>query len=263
MTGGEIDPQQAELSTGLGNTTLPKTSWIGLTFGSLAILVTSALLLGVLAAVCFGGAFAVYGYASAIQHASSLSADASTSDSANFVVGLAAYVSLSAAVLIITKVTWGGTWRERIAWQPWSPFHQLKLFAALFVGTLIYSFAADRVVTYLHPEAQSWMPTPHGPVAGILFVGLAALLAPVGEELLFRGWLYTGLRSLAGVPSAIGLSAGLFAIAHWEETHLYALAVFPIGLALGFIRERTGSIKASIAFHAIYNGFAAALLLTK
>ena len=56
------------------------------------------------------------------------------------------------------------------------------------------------------------------------------------------------------------VSAILFALAHWESTHLYALAVFPVGLALGYVRQRADSIAASITLHSLYNGIAAVLL---
>jgi membrane protease YdiL (CAAX protease family) len=48
-------------------------------------------------------------------------------------------------------------------------------------------------------------------------------------------------------------TAALFAFLHYEKTHLYALAIFPLGLALGLMREWSGSIKPTIAFHAVYN----------
>ena len=52
----------------------------------------------------------------------------------------------------------------------------------------------------------------------------------------------------------------LFALMHYEHTHLYALAVFPVGVALGFVRERYASIKASAFFHGLYNLFSWVLI---
>ena len=104
------------------------------------------------------------------------------------------------------------------------------------------------------------MPTPNGTPWIIAFLAMATLFAPLTEELLFRGWIYTSLRDIIGVRFGILVSAVLFALAHWESTHLYAVAVFPVGLALGYIRQRTNSIAASITFHSLYNGVAAVLL---
>ena len=89
---------------------------------------------------------------------------------------------------------------------------------------------------------------------------LAVLLGPLAEEVLFRGWMYTSLRAGFGVPVAVLVTSVLFALAHWESTHLYALAVFPVGLALAFVRERTGGIAGSFVFHACYNGVASVML---
>jgi len=55
------------------------------------------------------------------------------------------------------------------------------------------------------------------------------------------------------------LPLAVFAGMHYEKTHLYALAVFPIGLALGAIREITGTIKSTISFHAFNNLIACVL----
>jgi membrane protease YdiL (CAAX protease family) len=57
------------------------------------------------------------------------------------------------------------------------------------------------------------------------------------------------------------ISAALFASAHYESTHIYAPVVFPVGLALGGLRETTGSLKGSISFHAFYNAIAYGLAL--
>ena len=88
------------------------------------------------------------------------------------------------------------------------------------------------------------------------------ILAPLSEELLFRGWLYTALRWRFGFSAAFWATSLLFAVAHWDSTHLYALAILPIGLVLGYVRERTGSTKATTLFHMIYNssGFALTFL---
>ena len=114
---------------------------------------------------------------------------------------------------------------------------------------------------WVHPAAKEWVRLPEGAGWTTLFVTLAVVAAPVTEELLFRGWLYTGLRSRLAAGTTILVTAALFGLAHWERTHLYALAVFPVGLALGFIRERTGTIRATMTFHAAYNGFACLLLI--
>ena len=86
----------------------------------------------------------------------------------------------------------------------------------------------------------------------LLFI-VAVIVAPIVEETYFRGWIFTSLRQSWGRWPAVIISALLFGLAHYELTHLYALAVFPLGLILAALRERTGSAGTSMLFHAANN----------
>ena len=97
------------------------------------------------------------------------------------------------------------------------------------------------------------------PAAALGLSVLAVVFAPGVEELVFRGWIFTHLRRDFSFATALLASSVVFAGLHYDSTHLYALAVFPVGLALGAMREITGSIKPTIAFHA-FNNFLACCL---
>jgi membrane protease YdiL (CAAX protease family) len=125
---------------------------------------------------------------------------------------------------------------------------------------MVYSLAANEALAYFYPASQDWITIPQGWVSTVLFFVVATLAAPLTEELVFRGWLYTALRAKLPFAPCVVIVSALFALAHWESTHLYALAVFPVGLALGYLREKTGSLKTSMSFHAFYNGFAFVLM---
>ena len=77
------------------------------------------------------------------------------------------------------------------------------------------------------------------------------LLLPVCEEVMFRGALYPALRRRLPAGVAIGGSALLFGLVHEPTAMLPAAA---LGVALTFLYERTGSLAAPIAFHALHNG---------
>lgn len=82
---------------------------------------------------------------------------------------------------------------------------------------------------------------------------IVALVAPVTEELTFRGLGYTLLEPF-GRWQAIGLTALLFGLAHGLIEGLPVLVLFGAGLAL--LRARTGSIYPGIVLHALFNSSA-------
>ena len=84
---------------------------------------------------------------------------------------------------------------------------------------------------------------------------LAVALTPaVCEELFFRGFVLSGLRSLGRWP-AIGISALLFAVAHASIYRL--LPTLALGLILGYLVWTTRSIASSMIVHALNNGLIA------
>ncbi len=78
-------------------------------------------------------------------------------------------------------------------------------------------------------------------------------LAPIAEEVLYRGILYGRLKE--GIPrvAAALVSAGLFAIAH--GTVIWVFYAFLLGLLFAFMYECTGSILPGIIAHIVFNIF--------
>ena len=236
----------------------------GLAFSLVAIALVAALLCLLMAAATFGVVAILRGTQGALDLFAALHPSGGRNESflgkLTIVVSLMIYAAASAAILIVARIRAGSGWRDLVAWRPWSPLRGAGYFWGLIVLVILYSLGADAAIAHLYPKFQDLVHMPKETKWVVLFVILAAVFAPVTEELLFRGWLYTGLRRVIGIPAGILVTAALFALAHWESTHLYALAVFPVGLALGYIRERSGSIKATMTFHAVYNGIASVLL---
>ena len=235
-----------------------------LAVSTVLILLAAALFTAIAAAIAFGVLVAVVGWTAGLSYVADLDptgGDATFVERTGTIVSLAVYAAIIVAVLAAARFRGGAYWRDLVAWRPWHPFRRSRWFWIVAGLTIVYSFVADAAVAWLYPQSKDWVHMPAGPAWAGLFVVLACVFAPLAEEIVFRGWLYTGLRVAIGVPAAVILSAILFALAHWESTHLYALAIFPVGLVLGLIRERTGSIKASATFHAIYNAMASVLLL--
>jgi hypothetical protein len=77
------------------------------------------------------------------------------------------------------------------------------------------------------------------------------LLPAVCEELAFRGFILTGLARRFRPWTAIFLSSFLFAL--YQMTVFQFVPHFVLGLILGFLTLRTGSVFPAMVFHLVYN----------
>jgi sodium transport system permease protein len=78
------------------------------------------------------------------------------------------------------------------------------------------------------------------------------LLPAVCEELAFRGFILGGLRRRFPAWTAIFISSFLFALYHLNV--FQALPTFILGVVLGMLAVRCGSILPGMLFHLLYNG---------
>jgi len=124
-------------------------------------------------------------------------------------------------------------------------------------GILALSQALESLVLLLGAgtgPALEWLTrtmasaTPLGLALAVVVVGL---LAPVGEELFFRGYMLTRLRAVWSPGPAILVSAIAFGIIHGEWVH--GLLAAGIGVYLGLVTERSGSVVPAIVCHAVNN----------
>lgn len=80
----------------------------------------------------------------------------------------------------------------------------------------------------------------------------AAIIAPVFEELMFRGFIFTSLRNRIGPWAAALISTSIFAGLHFYSwLGLLSVAIF--GLAMCWVYQKTRSLWPGIIFHALYN----------
>jgi membrane protease YdiL (CAAX protease family) len=139
---------------------------------------------------------------------------------------------------------------------------------AVYAGPVIFltTVVALAVVALVQVVPESPLP-PTGTLPGLLAHLLAgAVIAPIAEEVLFRGFALTAWRRTAGTRAAIVRSSIVFVLAHvlliggdrFEDALKLAFVAgavrIPVALALGWIFVRTGSLWASIGLHAAFNG---------
>jgi len=124
----------------------------------------------------------------------------------------------------------------------------------------------------LDVQAPAVVPSASTSVEALFIALAAAVVAPVGEELFFRGFALTAWARDLPDRSALMRSAAFFALVHIANINaasfregasqalLQIVVILPIGVVLGWLFLRFG-ILASIAGHITYNGLLLLLLL--
>ena len=85
--------------------------------------------------------------------------------------------------------------------------------------------------------------------AWLFFVG--AIVAPIVEEIFFRGFLFQGFRQKYGWLPALFLSSAIFGIAHLDPVSL--IPTFVLGCVFAYVYHRSNSVWPSVLFHAAIN----------
>lgn len=99
--------------------------------------------------------------------------------------------------------------------------------------------------SYTSAAAEGWL---------IPMFAAAILVAPAGEEAMFRGFLYRGwARSERSVWPAIVAISLLWALLHVQYDWTGMLQIFLVGLYLGWTRLRSGSVLLTFVLHALFN----------
>jgi hypothetical protein len=92
-----------------------------------------------------------------------------------------------------------------------------------------------------------------GTFFAILLTITLIVLAPLGEEILFRGFLFRGLNAGLGPAGAVLLTALTWAALHVQYNWLFMAQILFFGIVLGWIRLRSGSLLLVMLLHAIIN----------
>lgn len=127
----------------------------------------------------------------------------------------------------------------------------LYVIAVSILKNLVPSFNIDQQQQLGFHNPSHWQ-------LPLIFISLV-ILPPMVEEILVRGFLYTGLRrKYPLIPSAL-ITSGLFGLAHLEAGSgqpllwIAALDTFVLSLVLVYLRERTGKLWAPMIVHGIKN----------
>jgi hypothetical protein len=80
------------------------------------------------------------------------------------------------------------------------------------------------------------------------------IFGPAFEETFFRGFLFAGwVRSRLGAIGTVALTSGLFAVLHIQYDLFGIMSVLVMGIALGIMRLKTGSLWSPLLMHFAWN----------
>ena len=167
-------------------------------------------------------------------------------------VQLGAYLLIVAFIYFLIRSRYKRDFWEAIHW------HSVGSRAPLFLMAGVTLAIAALFVPLLFP-ADRPMPIEklfNGPLAGYLLAMFGICVAPFVEELLFRGVLYPVLERRWGLETAVLSTAALFASIHIQQLNWawpQVAAIFLVGMALSYVRGRSGSLVPSYLMHLGYN----------
>ena len=156
-----------------------------------------------------------------------------------------------------------GLWIQALRWRSgWVAIPQaLQGMLVSFPAVALSSLLVRRLFPDAggsNPMLQLVLDSRHG-LALACFAFTAVVLAPLYEELIFRGVLLPLLARRFGVVIGIVSSATLFAAAHLSLTEFVPL--FLLGIGLAAVRLSSGRLSSSVLMHACWNGFTFANLV--
>ena len=167
-------------------------------------------------------------------------------------------VSVPASSLALIGIAWlaaGNPRRERLRLLP-SGVSGAAV-AAMIVGILSLSQALESLAILVGVGSGvtlDWIArtlAAASPVGLLLAIVVIGALAPVGEELFFRGFMLTRLRRVWSAGPAILMTAIAFGVIHGEVVH--GVLATGIGIYLGLVTERSASVIPAVICHVANN----------
>lgn len=184
------------------------------------------------------------------------------------VVGVALVYSLT--LVVVVAVPWilfhYATTKKELGLDRLLGWSDLALGPVAFVPYIILTTILSVVATNLFPgfdakqvQELGIQTVTNGTGMAMAFIALV-VIAPLAEEILFRGYMYGKVKSYIGMIPAVLLVSVCFGAVHGQWN--VALDVFALSIVLCGLRELTGSIWAGVVLHMAKNGLAFAALFT-
>jgi uncharacterized protein len=129
-------------------------------------------------------------------------------------------------------------------------------------------FLVAAVTSYFFPEQENDLIRilRSSRAAAVAVAVMATFTAPVVEEVIYRGVLYSAFQRTFGVVAAVVLVTLLFSVVHVPQYYPSGSTIFLLtllSLILTLIRVKTGSLLPCIILHTIFNAFQSMILLAE
>lgn len=108
-------------------------------------------------------------------------------------------------------------------------------------------------------EVVEFLQRAEAPRDRLAVVVMAVVVAPVAEEVIFRGYLYPVFKKSLGPAVSLVLTSVLFAVLHGHAPSIPALTMLAVCLGLAY--EQTGSLLVPMTMHAVFNAVSVAGIL--
>lgn len=136
-----------------------------------------------------------------------------------------------------------------VVWAPAGMVAYLVLTTAVMaIATQLLTF-----VDYTQEQETGFAQIASQPEYILAFLSLV-VIAPIAEEILFRGYLFGKLRKYVSLWLAILITSLLFAVVHFQWN--VGIDVFVLSIVLCLLRVYTGSLWPAILLHMLKNGVA-------
>jgi uncharacterized protein len=155
--------------------------------------------------------------------------------------------------------------RKVSAWQfglrPTAFWRAVRLLVAVLIGFLLFSVIWGEILHGEKEKTLEQLGAGEGAIPLLLSAALTCVIAPICEEFLFRGFIFTALRNWRGTWPAAIITGLLFGGVHAfsaPAVDLVPLAALGVGLCL--LYRYTGSLYPCIAAHSLNNSVAFGVL---
>tara|TARA_Y100000816_G_C26016682_1_gene531736 strand:- start:204 stop:998 length:795 start_codon:yes stop_codon:yes gene_type:complete len=139
-------------------------------------------------------------------------------------------------------------------------YNRIKSVTLFSIGLIILSDEVDRIIQLFVPTPEyvldlNYLLKPDSFLGGILLFIAVVILAPLGEEIIFRGFLQKTLeKKWKDVTRAILFTALIFSLIHMNP--YWFIQIYFLGIILGFLAWKTKSIIAPLILHSLNNSMA-------